>query len=197
MYVLGLTGGIASGKSTVANYLQAQHIPVLDADVIAHEITVRGQKALAEIENVFGEQVFFADGSLNRPALAERVFNDSTALAKLNAITHPKVFERMQAQLDLLARQKTPLAVLDIPLLFENPGKMTFDATVVVTVDPQVQLERLMNRNQLTADQARARIAAQMPLADKANRADFVIDNGGALQATYRQVDDMLATLAI
>lgn len=196
MYVLGLTGGIASGKSTVANYLQTHHIPVLDADVIAHEITVRGQTALTEIEAAFGETVFYADGSLNRSALADRVFHDADALATLNAITHPKVFARMQAQLELLDQQKTPLAVLDIPLLFENAGHMTYDATMVVTVSPEVQLARLMRRNQLTKDQAQARIDAQMPLADKVKRADFVIENGGSLQDTYRQVDTVLKRLA-
>jgi dephospho-CoA kinase len=194
--VIGLTGGIASGKTTVARLLAAHGGAIVDADVAAREVVAPGEPALAEIAAAFGPTVIAPDGTLNRPALAAIVFRDATARATLNAITHPRVRQRMRAQLDALRHQAPPppFAVLVVPLLLESGLRREdwgIDAIWLVAVPEDVQRARLMARDGLSAEEAEARIRTQMPLAEKLKLADQVIPNTG----TPAEVEAALATL--
>ena len=195
MFKLGLTGGIATGKSTVSNHFKELGIPVLDADVVAREVVEPGQPALADIVAEFGDEMLLPDGSLYRKALGAVVFGNPEKLAKLNQFTHPRVQASMRAQADAYAKAGVPLIVLDIPLLLEGKNAAGADAVMVVTVPADVQQERLMARNQLSAENARKRMNSQMPMAEKEQLADYVIDNSGTIAETYEQVDAVLAQL--
>ena len=195
MFKLGLTGGIATGKSTVSNHFKELGIPVLDADVVAREVVEPGQPALADIVAEFGDEMLLPDGSLYRKALGAVVFGNPEKLAKLNQFTHPRVQASMRAQADAYAKAGVPLIVLDIPLLLEGKNAAGADAVMVVTVPADVQQERLMARNQLSAEDARKRMNSQMPMAEKEQLADYVIDNSGTIADTYEQVDAVLAQL--
>ena len=192
--IVGLTGGIASGKSTVSRRLAEHHaIPVIDADAIAREVVAPGRPALWLIARTFGRDVLTADGALDRPRLGEMVFGDAAARARLNRITHPFIIGMMAWRLGVaLLVRRAPLVVLDTPLLFETRNLLPLcTVTVVVTCSREQQLERLMARSDgtLTEVQAEQRIASQMPLEQKAQMADFVIDNGGAAVDLPEAVD--------
>jgi dephospho-CoA kinase len=197
MRVLGLTGGIGSGKSTVASMFAQLGAEVIDADALAREVVQPGQPALEEILQTFGTEMRRPDGGLDRARLGALVFADPAARARLNAITHPRVRARMQAEVE--RRQgRRGLLILDIPLLYENARMDAAQKVIVVWVDPQTQLRRLTEREGMTVEAARSRIAAQLPLDDKKALADHVIDNGGSLTRTrsqvetlYRQYDDV------
>lgn len=194
MKLLGLTGGIGSGKSTVASIFSELGADVIDADDLARQIVEPGQPALAEIQEAFGPAVIESDGRLDRKRLAEIVFADPGARARLNAITHPRIRERMNAEVE--ARRMQPgLLILDIPLLYENARLESVEKTIVVWVDEATQLARLTARDGLEMGAARARIAAQLPLAEKKALADHVIDNSGTLEQTRRQVETLFALL--
>lgn len=192
MFKLGLTGGIATGKTTISNYLKSIDIPVLDADEYARKVVEPGTPGLSEITNTFGEQVLRADGSLNRKLLGQIVFNDSSSRQTLNDITHPRIQQMMADELHRLAEQQIPLVILDIPLLLENKNVAGADAVMVVTIPESLQLTRLMQRNNLTEKEAQSRISAQMPLVEKEKLADFVIDNSGTISSTQKQVEKVI-----
>ena len=192
MFKLGLTGGIATGKTTISNYLKSIDIPVLDADEYARKVVEPGTPGLAEITNTFGEQVLRADGSLNRKLLGQIVFNDSSSRQTLNDITHPRIQQMMADELHRLAEQQIPLVILDIPLLLENQNVAGADAVMVVTIPESLQLTRLMQRNNLTEKEAQSRISAKMPLVEKEKLADFVIDNSGTISSTQKQVEKVI-----
>lgn len=195
MRVYGLTGGIASGKSTVSAMFVAQGIPVLDADQVARSLVEPGQPALEEVVKAFGSAILHPDGSLNRDHLGTLIFRDATARATLNAIIHPRVRSTMAEEIGRLATQGTPLAMMDIPLLYEARDPADFAGVVVVWVSPATQLSRLMARNSLSDDDARARISSQMSLDEKAKRATYIIDNEGNLDETRTQVELLVAHL--
>ena len=190
--VFGLTGGIASGKSTVAERLRQHGVLVIDADVLAREAVLPGTAALEEIRRTFGEHVIAADMTLDRKAVGELVFNDAEAREKLNAIVHPQVGALFRKRVAEATERGVPLVCYDVPLLYERGLDQHLHPVVVVRVSPELQCERLMRRSGLSEAQARARIAAQMPLQDKARRADFVIDNDGSIEQTREQVDSVL-----
>ena len=192
MFKLGLTGGIATGKTTISNYLKSIDIPVLDADEYARKVVEPGTPGLAEITNTFGEQILQPDGSLNRKLLGQIVFNDSSSRQTLNDITHPRIQQMMADELHRLAEQQIPLVILDIPLLLENRNVAGADAVMVVTIPESLQLTRLMQRNNLTEKEAQSRISAQMPLVEKEKLADFVIDNSGTISSTQKQVEKVI-----
>ena len=188
MRVLGLTGGIGSGKSMVAEMFAELGATVIDADRIARDIVEPGQPALGEIVSSFGRDILLPDGRLHRAKLAEIIFGDPAARARLNAITHPRIRERMEVE--VAARRSGPgVLILDIPLLFENGRQSSVEKVIVVWVDLETQRRRLTERDGLTAEAAGQRIAAQMPLDDKRARADHVIDNSGDRENTRRQVE--------
>lgn len=187
--IVGLTGGIASGKSTVANILEDLGARIIDADVIAREIVEPGQPALADIRQAFGDGVLQDDGHLDRAALGEVVFGDPAARKKLDALTHPRIAQRMMQRAGELREQGYDWVVYDAALIVENGIHRWLDSLIVVAASPQVQLERLMQRDGLSRAQAQQRIDAQMPLADKIAVADYVVDNDATLADTGAQVD--------
>lgn len=187
--VVGLTGGIATGKSTVARMFEELGAAVVSADVVARQVVEPGEPAWGEIKDTFGEEVLAADGTLDRRALGAVVFGDEEARRRLEAITHPRIRERMRRQIDELAGRGL-VVIAEIPLLFESaPARALVDETVVVYVDEDVQEARLMERDGFSRAEARARMAAQKPLAEKAALADWVIDNGRGLEETKAQVE--------
>lgn len=192
---VALTGGIATGKSYVTARLRAAGVPVVDADVLAREAVAPGTPGLAAIVARFGPAVVTPDGTLDRAALGERVFADASARRDLEAIVHPAVRAAID---DFFAKlpPATPLAVADIPLLYETGRAGEFDAVVVVACRPATQVARVMARDGLSRAQAEARVAAQWPIADKVARADHVIETDGSFAETDRQVEALLAHIS-
>jgi dephospho-CoA kinase len=189
--IVGLTGGIATGKTTVADYLARQHhLPVLDADVYARQAVAPGSAALGAIAARYGPTLLQADGTLNRGRLGEIVFNDPAEKRWLEQQIHPVVRQQFAAAMATLG--EAAIVVQVIPLLFEAGLTDQVSEIWVVTCPEALQRQRLMERNGLTADQAQARMASQMPLAEKVARADVAIDNSGDLPALFRQVDAAL-----
>jgi dephospho-CoA kinase len=188
MKVLGLTGGIGSGKSMVASRFAQLGADVIDADRLAREVVEPGQPALKEIATAFGTDILLPDGRLDRGKLARIIFADPVARGTLNAITHPRIRERMDAEISA-RRSRAGVLVVDIPLLYENDRSRAVETVIVVWVDPKTQLRRLQERDGLSVEEARQRIAAQMPLDEKRARADVVIDNSGSREKTRRQVE--------
>ena len=188
MRVLGLTGGIGSGKSMVARMFAQLGAVVIDADQLAREVVEPGQPALQEIAATFGPDMILPDGRLDRPKLAGMIFADPGERARLDAITHPRIRARMDEEIK--SRQSGPgVLVADIPLLYENERTHSVEKVIVVWVDPQTQLARIRQRDGLSDEAARQRIAAQMSLDAKRARADHVIDNRGSRDETQRQVE--------
>jgi dephospho-CoA kinase len=188
MKVLGLTGGIGSGKTVVGEMFARLGAEIIDADQLAREVVEPGQPALEEIVQYFGPDILKPDGRLDRARLADIVFADASARAALNAVTHPRIRARME---DAIAARKdrAGVLVLVIPLLYESARTSLVEEVIVVWVDPQTQFRRLVERGGLTAEQARQRIEAQMPLDEKRALADDVIDNRGSRADTQRQVE--------
>ncbi|MBY0598874.1 dephospho-CoA kinase [Bacillus bingmayongensis] len=190
--VIGLTGGIASGKSTVSQMFRDLHIPVIDADIIAREVVEQGKEAYKEIVEVFGEEILQADGELDRPKLGSIVFHNEEKRLRLNKIVHPAVRKEMNVQKDMYIKEGAQAVVLDIPLLFESKLTALVDQILVVAVAPSTQLERLMKRNGFIEKEAKARIDSQMSLAEKVTLADKVIYNDGTIAETKAQLQVIL-----
>ncbi|ATO55734.1 dephospho-CoA kinase [Loigolactobacillus coryniformis] len=186
--VLGLTGGIASGKSTVSHWLAEYGYPIVDADVIARQVVAPGTIGLRQLATLFSPAILTADGALDRQKLGRIVFADRRQLAQLTAITGPLIRQEINRQLVALKHAKKELIVLDVPLLFEGHYQQNADLTMVVYVDGSTQLQRLMIRNHLDEVAAKQRIASQWPLIAKRQMADIVIDNNDSLAATKQQV---------
>lgn len=193
---IGLTGGIASGKSLVASYLEKQGIPVVDADKLARQVVEPGEPALAQIVATFGKNVLQADGTLDRKQLGAIIFGDEQKRERLNQIVHPAVRQLMKKQADLYEQRGYPRVVLDIPLLYESNLFHMVNQVWLVYVDEATQLRRLIERDGSTETEAKQRIAAQMPLTAKKAQADVLIDNNGTKENTYRQVYNALAKTA-
>jgi dephospho-CoA kinase len=192
MHLFGLTGGIASGKSTVAARFSARGVSVIDADALAREVVSPGTEGLAEIRATFGETVLQADGSLDRKALAAIVFKDEAQRRRLNAITHPRIAARTSAHASELAARGESLACYEAALIVENGLADAFRPLVVVAAPLQLQVERVVSRDGATKEEARARIAAQTSLAEKIKIADFVISNDADLGTLERAADEVL-----
>jgi dephospho-CoA kinase len=195
MQLFGLTGGIATGKSTVARLIAERGIPIVDADQLAREAVEPGQPALAEIARLWPQVLLAGDGRLDRKRLAAIVFADPDARRRLEAILHPRISELCDARAAALAAAGHKLAFYEASLLVETGRHRDFDGLVVVTASTETQIERAMARDHLTREQARARIDAQLPMADKVAVATYVIDNSGAPAATAAQVARLLGEL--
>jgi dephospho-CoA kinase len=193
--LVGLTGGLATGKSTVSDVLRGLGCVVLDADVLAREVVEPGEPALAAIAAEFGPDVLRADGTLDRKRLGAIVFADPTRRRRVEAITHPAIRERFLARLaELEARDFAGIVVWDAPVMIESGGYQAMDRLVVVVTDPATQRARALARDGDAAD-AERKIASQMPLAEKAKLADYVIDNSGDRAATESRTREVHAAL--
>ncbi len=185
--IIGLTGGIASGKSTISNFFTSQGLIVIDADVEARLAVEKGEPAYSKIVAHFGSDILLEDGCLNRARLGEIVFSDEKQRAVLNGIVHPDVRNRMNAKQEEAVKAGHRAVILDIPLLFENKLDRTVDKTVLVYVETNTQIQRLMDRNGLSLEQAKLRVGAQMPLDEKKVLADRIIDNNGSVEDSKAQ----------
>ncbi|MBD2662886.1 dephospho-CoA kinase [Richelia sinica FACHB-800] len=185
--LIGLTGGIATGKTTVADYLASKyHVPILDADIYARDAVALDSPILTKIVHRYGEGILLADGNLNRPKLGEIIFNQTHERQWLESVIHPYVGDRFrQAMMESTA----PTLVLVIPLLFEAGLQHLSTEIWVVSCSPQQQQQRLIQRNHLTPEQAAARINSQFPLAEKVALADVVLDNSSSLEFLLQQID--------
>ncbi|WP_170007893.1 dephospho-CoA kinase [Bacillus fonticola] len=189
---IGITGGIATGKSTVSRMLVEKGFPVIDADVVARQVVEKGEPAMQCVADTFGEGVLHPDGTLNREALGSIVFHDKEKRNQLNAIVHPAVRKRM-AQLEETHRKAgEPVVFLDIPLLFESKLTHRVEEILVVYVDEATQRERLKTRNSLTDKEAMARIRSQMSIEEKKEQADVVLDNCGTKAALQKALEAWL-----
>lgn len=194
MLIIGLTGGIASGKSLVASVFKDLGAHIVDADKIVHDLLKPGQPAWQEVLDYFGSEIRFPDKTIDRRKLGEIVFNDPEKREWLNMCIHPKVFEIYRAQVKhLSARQQDAVIVFDAALLIETGYHEEMDSVIVVYSDEEQQLKRLMERDGLSREQALARIRSQMPLSEKSRHADYVIDNRGSREDTERRAREIFA----
>ncbi|MHC5251872.1 dephospho-CoA kinase [Listeria kieliensis] len=193
-FTLGLTGSIATGKSTVSKMLVSAGIAVIDADIVARKVVEKGTVGLKKIVSCFGTDVLL-DGELNRAKLGEIIFHDEAKREQLNEIVHPLVREEMLSERDRLFRAGESIVVLDIPLLYESQLTDLVDRVLVVATTEEIELSRLMARNELSKEEALARIRAQMSINNKVKLADFVVDNNGTKQETEKQVNEFLHEL--
>jgi dephospho-CoA kinase len=197
VHLFGLTGGIASGKSTVATRLRTRGVPVIDADSLAREVVAPGTDGLRAVADAFGPGVLSPDGSLDRKALARVAFADDVARRKLEAITHPRIGRLLMERASERARAGEPLVCYEAALIVENGMADAFRPLVVVACSPEVQLARIQARDHASADDARARIRSQKSTDEKKAAADFVIDTSGSLGHNAEQTDRVLAAICV
>jgi dephospho-CoA kinase len=191
-YILGLTGSIATGKSTVAKLFLSAGIPVVDADLGARAVVLPGAPGLADIIEHFGEAYLLPDGTLDRKRLGELIFSDREKRAELDALLKERIRHWIQAEKERYINEGHDLIVLDIPLLYEGGYQDSCDAVMVVYVPEELQLQRLMSRNHLDSDEATRRMQSQLSIKKKKELADFVIDNSGTIEETEKQVNEWL-----
>jgi dephospho-CoA kinase len=195
--VIGLTGGIASGKSTVSNMLKEMKIPVVDADVEARLAVMKGEPAYSKIIATFGRDILLEDEEIDRQKLGSIIFHQAEKRMLLNEIVHPEVRKRMIGQVEKAKESGEEVVVLDIPLLFESKLTYMVEKTILVYVDYDIQLQRLMERNNLRVEDAKARIQSQMPLNEKIKLAVAVIDNNGTIEQTKTQLINVLTKFGL
>lgn len=193
--IVGLTGGIGSGKSTVARFFEARGAAIIDADRLAREAVLPGTPGFAAVVARFGPGVLGPGGDLDRAALGRIVFGDEEARRALNAIVHPEVARLAAERMAALSAAGRALIVYDVPLLFENGLERYLPETIVVSVPEEIQRARVRARDGLSPEEIEARLRAQLPLADKAARATYVIDNSGSLADTEASVDALWKNL--
>jgi dephospho-CoA kinase len=197
LHLFGLTGGIASGKSTVAGRLRRRGVPVIDADELAREVVRPGTEGLREIVETFGQGVLTADGTLDRKALAKVAFSDDSLRKKLNAITHPRISALTMERAQELARRGEPLACYEAALIVENGMQDVFRPLVVVAAPEALQLARVRARDASSQEDALRRIRAQKPLAEKIAVADYVVETTGSLEDNARKTDEVLRDICV
>jgi dephospho-CoA kinase len=198
MLKVALTGGIATGKTYVREKFESLGVPTIDADVLARDAVRPSSPTLQLVVNRFGREILLPDGTLNRPKLGEIVFADEQARKDLESIIHPAVYTAIAAWLvRLVTKGAPPIAIADVPLLYETGNATQFDRVVVSACSVDKQVARVMERDGLSEEEVRLRIAAQLPIAEKARRADYVIDTNGSFENTERQVVDVLRQLRL
>jgi dephospho-CoA kinase len=187
--IIGLTGGIATGKSTVSAMLRERGATIIDSDQIARQVVQPGTPGLAKIVAHFGEEYLLPGGELNRTKLGQKIFSDELARQRLMEITHPYIFAEINTQIEQAQSQGEKMIVLDAPLLIETGLNRQVERVVLVYVDEATQIERLMKRDHLPREEAMRRIASQMPIEEKKRYADIMIDNRGSLKELEEQVE--------
>jgi dephospho-CoA kinase len=195
VHIFGLTGGIASGKSTVAGRLRSRGLPIIDADWLAREVVAPGTEGLAEIRAAFGDGVLTAEGALDRQALARVVFSDDDARRRLGAITHPRIMKKMAERALELERAAEPLACFEAALLVENGIADAFRPLVVVACGLETQIARIVARDSVSREGALARVHAQKPLDEKIAVADYVIDTSGSFEESAAAASQVLRAI--
>lgn len=190
--ILGLTGGIATGKSLVSDYFRSRGYPVIDADQVSRQVVEVGSAGLNQVADHFGSHILLETGELDRKKLGPLIFSDSEKRKELNAILHPIIRAEIFNRLDHLKQEGHDLIVLDLPLLFESGYEDHVDQVMVIHIDEDLQMERLMKRDELSREEALQRIQAQMPLGEKMKRAHILIDNSRSKDETYRQLETWL-----
>jgi dephospho-CoA kinase len=194
--ILGVTGGIASGKSTVSHMLEDLGAPAIDFDILAREVVKPGQMALKNIVNLFGPKILAADGTLDRPRLAQIVFDHPDKRKQLESITHPVILEAYQQRLKMLFRSKAHAIIQAVvPLLIEANLQKMCDKILLVYASPEIQLQRLMKRDHISYQNAQQRLQAQMPIDDKIRHADFIIMNDQSIDHARQQVETLWQSL--
>ena len=192
---IGLTGGIATGKSAVTDIFRNKGVSVIDADPIAHQALVASSPVFGSLVQTFGQDVVSDNGNIDRQKLGAKIFANSSLRLKLDAIVHPFVRSQVALLKQKLVDDGCLLAIYDVPLLFEKNMQKNFDKIIVVTCDPQTQKQRLMKRNGLSEQEALLRIAAQLSMSEKVRQADFVIENNGTLEDLKNAVQKILNQL--
>ena len=188
MVRLGLTGGIACGKSTASSVFQSLGVPVLDADQVARDVVSLGSAGLSKIVEHFGTDVLHADGTLHRESLRNIILQDASAKHALEQITHPKIFQRMSAWQQLHEQRDTPVTIVDAALMVETGSYKRYDAIIVVSCDPETQRSRLINRNTIDRQTAIAWINSQMPLSEKVKLANWNIENNYSIETLQQHI---------
>lgn len=192
MKAIAITGSIATGKSTVSEYLIQQGYPVIDTDIISRIVVEKGTIGLDRLKENFGEGIIQEDGTLNRKALSNIVFNDAASKEKLNQILHPLISKESKERMAAYKEEGHSLIFVDIPLYYEVDIDIPTDAVWLVYVSPDIQLERLMKRNLMSEEDARQLISNQISIQDKAKWSEIVIDNSNTLEETHKQIDQLL-----
>lgn len=192
MYRIGLTGGVGCGKSTVSSYLKELGIPIIDGDKLAREAVMPGSPAMKQMRDVFGDDIFAPDGTLDRLKTASLVFSDEKKRQQLNGIIHPFIWHRTQEELFKAQEQGKEIVVLDMPLLLEISWQLRVEEVWIVKVPLEEQIRRVMGRDGFTREQVMARIQKQMPTEHKVHYADVIIDNSHSIEDTHRQVREAL-----
>ncbi len=192
MKAIAITGSIATGKSTVSKYLIQQGYPVIDTDIISRIVVEKGTIGLERVKENFGEGIIQEDGTLNRKALSNIVFNDAASKEKLNQILHPLISKESKERMAAYKEEGHSLIFVDIPLYYEVDIDIPTDAVWLVYVSPDIQLERLMKRNLMSEEDARQLINNQISIQDKAKWSEIVIDNSNTLEETHKQIDQLL-----
>lgn len=190
--IIGLTGSIASGKSTVSQLLKDKGYAIIDADIVARLVVEPGSNTLKEITNQFGSEVLHADGTLNREALGTMIFHNPVKRKQLNELMHPAIRNEMIKQRDELKNEGLETIIMDIPLLFESRLQHFVEKILVVSVSEEIQLERLIKRNSLSKEEAEIRIKSQLPVSEKEKGADAVIYNNGSIEESKIQLERIL-----
>ncbi|WEV50568.1 dephospho-CoA kinase [Lactobacillus sp. ESL0731] len=193
--VLGLTGGIASGKSTADAFFRKQGLPIIDSDLIAHQILNVGEDGYLQVVQHFGKKFLNPDQTINRHQLGKVVFSNPEQLKILNKITHPLIFQTIQAKITQNKQAGKQLIIVDAPVLFESGGQKYCDQTLLIAIPEEMQIERLMQRDQLTRQAALNRIKSQMPLAQKIKLADYVVTNTGTIEELEAKLAELLLKL--
>ncbi len=195
MRIIGITGGIGSGKTTASEYLKSRGFHVIDADRIGHEIMQPGMPVLIELAMVFGGDILDDNGVLNRKKLAEAAFADPQNKKMLDSITHKEIFEEIRRRMDILSDQGVKIVFLDAALLFETGLENTCEQTWLIDAEDKIRIKRAMDRDGSTRDQVLARLKNQMSSEEKRKRASHIIDNSGDLEQLYKQLDVLISGL--
>jgi dephospho-CoA kinase len=194
---LGLTGGIATGKSTVSTMFKEAGIPVIDTDKIARDVVQKGTEAYREICAYFSDEILLTNGEISRKKLGQIIFANTKKREKLNSIVHPKVEEIVESELEKFHALDVPIIVIDVPLLFESNFEEMVDKTIVVFTSQKEQVKRLMERDHIDKEYALMKIKAQMPLSDKVDMADYVINNSFSILQTKKDFNKMMSDLGV